>query len=55
MLPTTNISVNSGVISFESPVDSPSNEDVEVALEKWCAEGEFSENRHEVASKNLML
>ncbi|WP_373921301.1 hypothetical protein, partial [Escherichia coli] len=25
MLPTTNISVNSGVISFESPVDSPSN------------------------------
>ncbi|EPT9765164.1 hypothetical protein, partial [Escherichia coli] len=22
MLPTTNISVNSGVISFESPVDS---------------------------------
>ncbi|MFK8593506.1 hypothetical protein ACI742_24745, partial [Escherichia coli] len=23
MLPTTNISVNSGVISFESPVDSP--------------------------------
>ncbi|HFP2006526.1 TPA: hypothetical protein ACHKCI_005580, partial [Escherichia coli] len=46
MLPTTNISVNSGVISFESPVDSPSNEDVEVALEKWCAEGEFSENRH---------
>ncbi|EIX0238001.1 E3 ubiquitin--protein ligase, partial [Escherichia coli] len=53
MLPTTNISVNSGVISFESPVDSPSNEDVEVALEKWCAEGEFSENRHEVASKIL--
>ncbi|WP_279632281.1 hypothetical protein [Escherichia albertii] len=53
MLPTTNISVNSGVISFESPVGSPSNEDVKVALEKWCAEGEFSENRHEVASKIL--
>ncbi|EEW0033275.1 type III secretion system effector HECT-type E3 ubiquitin transferase [Escherichia coli] len=53
MLPTTNISVNSGVICFESPVDSPSNEDVKVALEKWCAEGEFSENRHEVASKIL--
>ncbi|UUL43677.1 type III secretion system effector HECT-type E3 ubiquitin transferase [Escherichia albertii] len=53
MLPTTNISVNSGVIYFESPVGSPSNEDVKVALEKWCAEGEFSENRHEVASKIL--
>ncbi|HFO3446525.1 TPA: pentapeptide repeat-containing protein, partial [Escherichia coli] len=53
MLPTTNISVNSGVISFESPVGSPSNEDVKVSLEKWCAEGEFSENRHEVASKIL--
>ncbi|MCQ9030640.1 type III secretion system effector HECT-type E3 ubiquitin transferase [Escherichia albertii] len=53
MLPTTNISVNSGVISFESSVGSPSNEDVKVALEKWCAEGEFSENRHEVASKIL--
>ncbi|MGS0118397.1 hypothetical protein ACUOJD_29025, partial [Escherichia coli] len=30
MLPTTNISVNSGVIYFESPVGSPSNEDVKV-------------------------
>ncbi|EOK1912715.1 type III secretion system effector HECT-type E3 ubiquitin transferase, partial [Escherichia coli] len=32
---------------------SPSNEDVKVALEKWCTEGGFSENRHEVASKIL--
>ncbi|HBN1934134.1 TPA: type III secretion system effector HECT-type E3 ubiquitin transferase [Escherichia coli] len=38
---------------FERNVDSPSNEDVKVALKKWCAEGEFSENRHEVASKIL--
>ena len=53
MLPTTNIPVNSGIISFESPVDSPSNEDIKVALEKWCTEGDFSEPRHEVASKIL--
>ena len=53
MLPTTNIPVNSGIISFESPVDSPSNEDIKVALEKWCTEGDFSESRHEVASKIL--
>ncbi|WP_150003083.1 type III secretion system effector HECT-type E3 ubiquitin transferase [Escherichia albertii] len=53
MLPTTNIPVNYGIISFESPVGSPSNEDIKVALEKWCTEGESSENRHEVASKIL--
>ncbi|EHW2979738.1 TPA: type III secretion system effector HECT-type E3 ubiquitin transferase [Escherichia coli] len=53
MLPTTNIPVNSGIISFESSVDSPSNEDIKVALEKWCTEGDFSEPRHEVASKIL--
>ncbi|HDL9596368.1 TPA: type III secretion system effector HECT-type E3 ubiquitin transferase [Escherichia coli] len=53
MLPTTNISVNSGIISFERPASSLSNEDIKVTLETWCTGGDFSEHRHEVASKIL--